>query len=229
MPLRDLSLRVDAGSITSLVGPSGSGKSLTCLAMLGLLPRKATATGAMEFDGRRYRFEEPAALAMLRGHGIAMILQDPAASLNPVRRVGTQLVETIRWRRHDLDRRSAEARAVALMNDVGLPDGAKLMRRYPHQLSGGQNQRIMAALALAGEARLVLADEPTSALDPRTARGLMDLFDMLRRESGLSFLVVSHNRALVADYADRVYTLRDGRAAEITLEPAGDPLGDLIG
>ena len=220
--LNGLSLDVPRGSITALTGASGSGKSLTCLAVLGLLPLNARATGRLVFEGTACDAGNTAALAALRGGAIALMLQDPAASLNPIRRVGGQLVETLRFWHPGVSRREATARVAALFGAVGLGTEAELVDRYPHQLSGGQNQRVMAALALASGARLVLADEPTSALDPKTARGLLDLFDRLRCQRDLTFLLISHDLDGVAHYADRIYHIKDGRSLDVSCETHSD-------
>ncbi len=221
--LDGLSLDVAPGSITALTGASGSGKSLTCLAILGLLPPRALATGRIVLDGHAYDADNIGGLAGLRGATVSLILQDPAASLNPVRRIGGQIAETVRFWHPELAKPAIRDRAAALLDAVGLGATDGFLERYPHQLSGGQNQRVMAALALASGARLVLADEPTSALDPKTAHGLLSLFDRLRREQGMSFLLISHDMDSVVQYADRIYRVTEGRASEVSVEAAKEP------
>ena len=206
----DLDLR--AGECLGLVGESGSGKSLTVLSLLGLLPPGLVATGTLRLDGRAIAMDSAEHRA-LRGRAIAWMPQDPQASLHPLRTVGSQLCESLRALR-GLSAPAATTEAIALFERLQLPGPAALLERHPHQLSGGQRQRVLLALALAGAPQVLLADEPTSALDPRLARETLDLLDRLRRELGLSVLLVSHDLALVAAYAQRVAILRRGELVE---------------
>ena len=206
----DLDLR--AGECLGLVGESGSGKSLTVLSLLGLLPPGLTATGALRLDASTIALDSKAHRA-LRGRAVAWMPQDPQASLHPLRSVGAQLCETLRALR-GLDATGARREAISLFERLQLPAPTALLDRHPHQLSGGQRQRVLLALALAGAPRVLLADEPTSALDPRLARETLDLLDRLRRELGLSVLLVSHDLPLVAAYAQRVAILRRGELVE---------------
>ncbi|MCX7034050.1 MAG: ABC transporter ATP-binding protein [Arenimonas sp.] len=206
----DLDLR--AGECLGLVGESGSGKSLTVLSLLGLLPPGLVATGTLRLDGQAIAFDSKPHRA-LRGRAIAWMPQDPQASLHPLRTVGRQLCESLRALR-GIDAAAAKTEAVALFARLQLPEPAAMLERYPHQLSGGQRQRVLLALALAGAPQVLLADEPTSALDPRLARETLDLLDRLRRELGLSVLLVSHDLPLVAAYAQRVAILRRGELVE---------------
>ena len=207
-----LDLRLDAGDCLGLVGESGSGKSLTALALLDLLPPGLTACGELQWGGLRAAIGSPAHRA-LRGRRIAWMPQDALASLHPLRRIGAQLIESLRALR-GFDAAAARAQAIALLEQLELPTPAQLLARYPHQLSGGQRQRVNLALALAGDAQLLVADEPTSALDPRLAREMLDLLDRLRRERGLSLLLISHDLPLVGRYAQRVMILRRGQLLE---------------
>jgi peptide/nickel transport system ATP-binding protein len=210
--LGPIDLDVFAGGCTAIIGESGSGKSLTAQALIGLLPAGLRAGGELHFDGRLVPWagREHAAL---RGRRLAWMPQDPQASLHPLRRVGDQLRESLSVLL-GLGRRQAEAAAIAWFDRVELPDPARLLRAYPHELSGGQRQRVGLALALAGDPALLVADEPTSALDPRLAREVLDLLARMRRERGLALLLVSHDLPLVGAYADDVLILRRGEPVE---------------
>ena len=205
----DFELR--AGQCLAIVGESGAGKSLATQALLGLLPSPLSARGALHVDGVEVAFGSPAHAA-LRGKVLAWIPQDPLAALHPLRRVGAQLLETLRHA--GFDRNAAQAEAHALLERVRLPDAHAMLARYPHQLSGGQRQRICIALALATQPRFLIADEPTAALDPGIARGVLDLLDALRCELAVGLLLVSHDLPLVAQSAQRVLVLRHGRCVE---------------
>ncbi|KFN44149.1 ATP-binding cassette domain-containing protein [Arenimonas oryziterrae] len=207
-----LDLDLATGACLGLVGESGSGKSLTALALIGLLPPGLSARGELRFDGREIPLDSPAHRA-LRGRQLAWMPQDPLASLHPLRRVGAQLVESLRVLR-GLDATAAHNEALRLFADLELPEPAESFRRFPHQLSGGQRQRVGLALALAGAPSLLIADEPTSALDPRLAREMLDLLDRLRRERGLSVLLISHDLPLIGAYASQVAILQRGRLVE---------------
>src|SRR4249919_3880624 len=206
-----LALQLHAGECLGLVGESGSGKSLTALALLGLLPAGLRAQGQLRHEDRAIALGSPAHAA-LRGRVLGWVPQDPLASLHPLRSVGAQLVETLRVLR-GLSRAAARREAEALFARVQLPEPAAALRRYPHEFSGGQRQRIAIALALAAQPRVLVADEPTSALDARIARDILDLLDALRREEGLSLLLISHDLPLVGAYAQRLLVLQgDTRA-----------------
>jgi peptide/nickel transport system ATP-binding protein len=206
------SLDLRAGECTALVGESGSGKSLTVQSLLGLLPHGLSARATLAFDGRDIALGSPAHRA-LAGHGLAWVPQDPLASLHPLKRVGAQLVETLRAVR-GMARDAASAEARALLERVQLPDPAAALRRYPHEFSGGQRQRIAIALALATRPRVLVADEPTAALDARIARDVLRLLDRLREDEGLAMLLVSHDLPLVAAHAQQVQVLRRGEVVE---------------
>jgi len=210
--LAPLSLQLCAGECLGLVGESGSGKSLTALALLGLLPPGLQAQGRVRHDDRAIPLgaREHAAL---RGRVLGWVPQDPLASLHPLRSVGAQLIETLRVMR-GLTRVAAANEAEALCQRVQLPEPAAALRKYPHQFSGGQRQRIAIALALAASPRVLIADEPTSALDARIARDILYLLDTLRREEGLSLLLISHDLPLVGEYAQRLLVLQRGVVVE---------------
>lgn len=210
----DVSLAVEQGSFTALVGESGSGKSLTCLSVLALVGGSPWITGQVTFDGAAFPAGDVTAAELLRGARIGMIFQDPTASLNPVRRIGAQMVETIRIHDRRLSRQEAKQKAQDLLDQVGIDQPAHRLRQYPHELSGGMNQRVMIALALAGDPELLIADEPTTALDASTQVQILDLIDRLRVDWGMSVLLISHDMALVRDYADTVYVMQHGKIAE---------------
>jgi peptide/nickel transport system ATP-binding protein len=205
-------LELRAGECTALVGESGSGKSLTVQALLAQLPRGLDATGRLRVDGVDIPLASPAHRA-LAGRGLAWVPQDPLASLHPLKRVGAQLVETLRAVR-GLGRDAAVAEARALLERVQVPEPASALRRYPHEFSGGQRQRIAIALALATRPRVLVADEPTAALDARIARDVLRLLDGLRADDGLALLLVSHDLPLVAAHAQQVHVLRRGEVVE---------------
>ncbi|GAB3382227.1 dipeptide ABC transporter ATP-binding protein [Lysobacter fragariae] len=221
--LGPLSLQLNAGECLGLVGESGSGKSLTALALLGLLPTGLRAQGLLRGNDCDIALasQHRAALrtgasrdhAALRGRVLGWVPQDPLASLHPLRTVGSQLVETLRVMR-GVSRDDARREAQALFARVQLPEPVVALRKYPHQFSGGQRQRIAIALALAARPRVLIADEPTSALDARIAREILDLVDTLRREEGLSLLLISHDLPLVGAYAQRLLVLRRGVVVE---------------
>ena len=210
--LGPLDLQLHAGECVGLIGESGSGKSLTVLSLMGLLPPGLQANGRLEFDGESMALLSPRHRA-LRGRDIAWMPQDPQASLHPLRRVGSQLIESLCVLR-GWDRASAGREALRLFDELDLPDPSALLQRYPHQLSGGQRQRVGLALALAGNPRLLLADEPTSALDPRLAHDILGLLDRLRAQRGLALLLVSHDLPLVGRHAQRLVILQRGRVVE---------------
>ena len=212
--LDDVRFEVGAGRAVGLVGESGSGKTLTALAALGLLDRRDFAVrGEVRFGGEDVLSLSPGALRALRGGRIALVPQDPLASLNPAHRVGAQVAEAVRLHR-GLERRAAWTAAVELLARAGVPDPAERAHAHPHQLSGGLRQRVLVAMALAGDPALLVADEPTSALDPTVARQLLDLLDGLRAERGLALLLVSHDLGLVAERCDEVVVLYAGRVLE---------------
>jgi peptide/nickel transport system permease protein len=218
-PVRDVALTVAPGETLAVVGESGSGKTLTALALLGLLPSAARiAGGTVLFTGRDGRgrdlnlLSEPD-LRRLRGDEIAMVFQDPGSSLNPVHRIGDQVAETIRAHR-PASRSAAAARAVALLQEVGLPDARQRARAFPHELSGGQRQRAMIAAAVANGPRLLIADEPTTALDVTIQAQILDLLAALKARSGMGLIFVTHNLAVVAEIADRVCVMYAGEIME---------------
>ena len=211
--LRGVSLSVAAGEALGLVGESGCGKSVTWLAALGLLPARAQVTGSVRLGGEEILGALPAVLDRVRGGRVAMIFQDPASSLNPVHRVGRQVAEALRLH-CGLTGTAARAEVRRLLDQVGIPDAARRMDAYPHELSGGQNQRVMIAMALAGRPELLVADEPTTALDVTIQAQILELLQALRRETGMALVLISHDLGVVAETCDRVAVMYAGRIVE---------------
>ena len=211
--LRGVDLDVAAGEAVGLVGESGSGKSVTWLAALGLLPATAKVAGSVTLAGAELLHAAPGTLDRVRGGRIAMIFQDPASALNPVQRVGKQVMEALRLHR-GMDGAAARAEAKRLFELVGIPDAGRRLDVYPHEMSGGQNQRVMIAMALAGQPELLVADEPTTALDATIQAQILDLLRRLQRELGMALVLISHDLGVVADMCSRVCVMYAGRIVE---------------
>ncbi|WP_424108262.1 dipeptide ABC transporter ATP-binding protein [Nocardia farcinica] len=212
--LAGASLTVAPGEVVALVGESGSGKSTLAHAVIGLLPRAARVGGGhIEFAGLRVDTADERTLRRLRGARIGFVPQDPGLSLNPVRRVGDQIAEALRV--HGLaDPRTARARVLDLLDEVGLERSQRWERRYPHELSGGQRQRVLIAIALACGPELIIADEPTSALDATVARRVLDRLAERIGARGTAVLLITHDLAMAAERADRLVVLADGEIVE---------------
>jgi oligopeptide/dipeptide ABC transporter ATP-binding protein len=211
--LRDVALTVREGEALGLVGESGSGKSMTARAIDRLLPRGAEVDGSIRFDGSDVHTLSGADLRRYRNQ-VAMIFQDPRAHVNPVRRIGDYMTEALRT---NLGVSAAEAstRASDMLSQVGIDGGARRLRQYPHELSGGMLQRVMIAAALLTEPRLLLADEPTTALDVTTQAEVMAILDGLRREFGLAMLFITHDLELAAAICDRTAVMYAGQIVEV--------------
>jgi oligopeptide/dipeptide ABC transporter ATP-binding protein len=210
-----VSFTVSAGEVVGLVGESGCGKSATALALLGLLPRgvgRAAAT-AVRFEGQDLLQLSERRLRDLRGRRLAIIFQEPMTALNPVLTVGEQVAEVLR-RHAGLGRREAWQRAETLLAEVGIPAPCRRARDYPHQLSGGMRQRVMIAMAVACEPRLLIADEPTTALDVTVQAQLLGLLRRLTERAGLSILLITHDLGVVAQTCDRLLVMYAGRIVE---------------
>lgn len=207
--LREVSLDVDTGETVGLVGESGSGKSTTARAVLGLTPAGAQTSGALTVCGVDSAPDEPVGIQEIRTHHAAMIFQDPRSALNPVRRIGDSATERL-VHVHGVSRADAAHRLVDLMAEVGLRDPATLLRKYPHQLSGGMLQRVVIASALSTNPQLLLADEATSALDVTTQAEVLALLRRLRRERDMAVLFITHDLLLAGAFCDRVYVMKDG-------------------
>jgi peptide/nickel transport system ATP-binding protein len=211
--VRDVTLSVAAGEGVALVGPSGSGKSLTARAVLDLLPPGARRGGRILWRGRDLTDGPPRYWHGLRGRGIGLIMQEPLAALDPVYTVGGQVAEAVRWLRR-VSRGEARRAAVELLSEVQLPDPERYAREHPHRLSGGMRQRVLLAAALAGDPQLLIADEPTTALDVTVQRRILDLLGELRRRRRLALLLISHDLGVVNQLAERAYVLADGVVVE---------------
>jgi oligopeptide/dipeptide ABC transporter ATP-binding protein len=211
--LREVSFSLRPGEAFGLVGESGSGKSMTARAIDRLLPPGAEVTGSIRFDGRDVSTLAGAGLRQFRGQ-VAMIFQDPRAHTNPVRRIGDFMTEALRTNM-SVPAAEARARAVDMLGQVGIEDGERRLRQYPHQLSGGMLQRVMIAAALLTKPRLLLADEPTTALDVTTQAEVMAILDDLRREFGLTMLFITHDLELAAAICDRTAVMYAGQIVEI--------------
>ncbi|MEV4532492.1 ABC transporter ATP-binding protein [Asanoa sp. NPDC049518] len=211
---RGVSLDVHAGETLAVVGESGSGKSVTALSVLRLLPEEARVTaGVVEFDGVDLLSCPPRRLDELRGGAIGMVYQDPLTALNPVLPIGRQIEEAIQ-RHLGLRRRAATRRAAELLDLVGIPQAARRLRDYPHQFSGGMRQRVVIAMAISCDPRLIIADEPTTALDVTMQAQILHLLRRLRDDLGTSLMVISHDVGVVAGLADRVAVMYAGRIVE---------------
>jgi peptide/nickel transport system ATP-binding protein len=213
--LDDISMAIAPGEILGVVGESGAGKSVTGAAVLSLLmPPLRQAGGEIWFDGTRIDTLPAAQMRRLRGAEIAMVFQDPLTALNPVFTVGHQLIQTIR-EHAPLGKGAARARAVGLLKEVGISDPDTRLDAYPHEFSGGMRQRVVIALALAGNPRLIIADEPTTALDVSIQAQIIALLVGLARSRGVGVLLITHDMGVIAEAADRVAVLYAGRVAEI--------------
>ncbi|WP_295702334.1 ABC transporter ATP-binding protein [Lapillicoccus sp.] len=206
-------LDLGSGEIVGVVGESGCGKSVTAMALTGLLPRSATVTGSVRLRDDELVGASPATLRRVRGKDIAYIFQEPMTSLNPVLTVGRQIAEVLE-QHESMNRRAATARAAELLAVVGIPSPAERVKQYPHQLSGGMRQRVMIAMAIACEPAVLVADEPTTALDVTVQAGILDVLRRLRDETGMAVLVITHDLGVIADVADRVVVMYAGRVVE---------------
>jgi oligopeptide/dipeptide ABC transporter ATP-binding protein len=209
-----ISFSVSPGETLGIVGESGCGKSVTSLALLGILPRAGRAVrGTAVFQGRDLLQQSDSDLRKIRGKDLAMIFQDPMTSLNPVLTIGRQIREAIEAHL-DLDRGEAERRAIALLDDVGIPSAKARLKDYPHQFSGGMRQRAMIAMALACEPKLLIADEPTTALDVTIQAQILDLLRTLVRERSTALILITHDLGVVAGMCERVNVMYAGTFVE---------------
>jgi len=213
--IEDVTFDVAPGEILGMVGESGAGKSMTGAAVIGLLePPGRISTGQIRLEGQRIDNLSPAQMRRIRGRQIGAIFQDPLTSLNPVLTVGEQLIETIQTHL-GLDRTAARARAIGWLTRVGIPAPEKRIDTYPHQYSGGMRQRVVIALALCTEPRLIIADEPTTALDVSVQAQIIALLRELARETGAAVILVTHDMGVIAETADRVAVMYSGRIVEL--------------
>jgi oligopeptide/dipeptide ABC transporter ATP-binding protein len=210
-----LDFTLDEGETLAFVGESGCGKSMTALAVMGLVPRPVgrIAAGQISFAGEDLAGATERRLQHVRGNEISMIFQEPMTSLNPVYTTGEQIAEVLR-RHQGLGRHAAWSQAVELLDAVGIPDPASRAEAYPHQMSGGQRQRVMIAIALACRPKILIADEPTTALDVTVQAQIFDLLRELRRQTGTALILITHDMGAVAEMAERMIVMYAGRKAE---------------
>ena len=211
--LRNVSFTIDRGETVGLIGESGCGKSITALALMGLLPEGATVTGSIRLDGRELVGLDEGTLCTLRGRRIGMVFQEPMTALNPLHTVGHQIAESLRLHLK-VSASEARQRALQLLERVRVPQAARRLDAYPHQLSGGQRQRVVIAIALACGPDLLIADEPTTALDATVQREVLELIGDLVAERGMGLLLISHNLAVVARTVRRLMVMYGGIVAE---------------
>jgi peptide/nickel transport system ATP-binding protein/oligopeptide transport system ATP-binding protein len=208
-----LSYKVSSGRTLALIGESGSGKTVSSRAVMGLLPDTATVSGSVRFEGRELVGLSDKQMRRLRGAGIAMIFQDPSRSLNPTMRVGAQVAEAVRTH-SQLDRRAARERAVELLDKVGIPRPNEVVHEHPHRLSGGMRQRVMIAMALSCRPKLIIADEPTTALDVTIQAQILRLMRELSTETGTAMVFITHDLELAAAVCDRTAVMYAGQIVE---------------
>jgi peptide/nickel transport system ATP-binding protein len=211
-----LSFTLDPGEVLGIVGESGCGKSVTCMSLVRLLPETAVISGQAVFDGVDLLTLSSRRLRQVRGREISFVFQEPMTSLNPAHRVGRQVGEAL-TKHLGLSRREARARTVELFELVRIPAPDRRLDEYPHQLSGGMRQRVMIAMALACDPKVLIADEPTTALDVTIQAGVLDLMRDIRERLGTAIVLITHNLGVVADIADRVLVMYAGRKAEEAL------------
>lgn len=220
--VKNLSFRVGEREVVAVVGESGSGKSVTAKAVMGLLPSNASSSGTIMLHSRdRSTVRDivaasPAELRALRGTDVAMVFQEPSTALNPVFRIGWQIIEGLRAHNRGIKKAEAKRQAIDILRKVGIPEPERRFDSYPHQLSGGQKQRVIIAMALIQNPGLIIADEPTTALDVTVQAEILDLLRRCRDEFGASILLITHNMGVVADLADRVVVMYQGQVEEET-------------
>ncbi|NKX93276.1 ABC transporter ATP-binding protein [Sanguibacter hominis ATCC BAA-789] len=208
-----VSFQVNAGEVLAIVGESGSGKSVSAKTILRLLPENTTVSGAVVLAGQDVVTLSPAQMRAARGRDVAMVFQEPSTALNPVFTVGWQIAEGLRAH-GEVSKQEARARAIEILGKVGIPDPEERVDHFPHQFSGGQKQRIVIAMALALEPKVIVADEPTTALDVTVQAEILDLLRRVRDEFGRAIVLITHNMGVVADLADRVAVMNQGKIVE---------------
>ena len=211
--LRGVSFVLEAGDTLGLIGESGCGKSLTALALMGLLPDGARVAGSIRFDGLELTTQDEPAWCRLRGNRIAMVFQEPMSALNPLHPIGRQIAEPLRVHK-GMPASAARAEALRLLERVQMPQAAQRLTAYPHQLSGGQRQRVLIACALACGPELLIADEPTTALDASVQREVLRLIAELVREDGMGLLLISHDLGVMAENVQRLLVMYGGTVVE---------------
>ena len=208
-----VSMSVARGEALGVVGESGSGKSVTMKSVMGLLPSTADISGSITYDGEDVLEMSKKRRKNFYGVDVAMVFQNPMTSLNPVKRIGVQMTEGMRYHR-GVSKKDAEARAVELLDLVRMPDAKERLRQYPHELSGGMRQRVVIAMSLANDPSLLIADEPTTALDVTVQRDILDLLDGLRRELNMAMVLITHDLGVVKDRTDKIAVMYGGRVME---------------
>jgi oligopeptide/dipeptide ABC transporter ATP-binding protein len=213
--VRGVDYTLRSGEVLGIVGESGSGKSVTSLAVMGLLPGSARATGSVRYRGQELLGQSDRSMSRVRGKGVSMIFQDPMTSLDPVYRVGYQIEETLRTHDRSLSSKAAGARAVELLELVGIPNAVERVRSYPHEFSGGMRQRVVIAIAMANQPEVIIADEPTTALDVTVQAQILEVLQTALRETGAAMVLITHDLGVVAGIADRVLVMYAGRPVEV--------------
>ena len=211
--VRGVSLDVQPGEVVGVVGESGSGKSVSFLAVMGLLPKSAKITGSAKVNDIELIGASPKVLRKARGGSIAMIFQDPLSALNPVHRVGAQIVEMLQAHQ-SIGKDEAMTRAVELLDIVGIPQPKQRAKQYAHEFSGGMRQRVMIAMAIANDPKVLIADEPTTALDVTVQAQILEVMERIRRDLGTAVVLITHDLGVVARIADRVQVMYAGRPVE---------------
>src|SRR3954470_7081380 len=213
--VRGVDYTLRSGEVLGIVGESGSGKPGTSLAVMGLLPASAEISGSVRYRGQELLNVKDKEMSQDRGKGISMIFQDPMTSLDPVYRVGYQIEETLRTHDRNLSSKAAQARAVELLELVGIPNAAGRVGSYPHEFSGGMRQRVVIAIAMANQPDVIIADEPTTALDVTVQAQILEVLDTALEETGAAMVLITHDLGVVAGVADRVLVMYAGRPVEI--------------
>jgi len=211
--VRGIDVDVAPGEILGVVGESGSGKSVSFLAAMGLLPSSATITGSVKLDGQELIGSKRKAFRSVRGKSLAMVFQDPLSALNPVHRVGDQIVEMIQSHQ-DMNTHDAEKRAVELLEIVGIPQPGERARQYPHEFSGGMRQRVVIAMAIANNPKVLVADEPTTALDVTVQAQILEVIQKVQQTFGTAVVLITHDLGVIARVADSVNVMYAGRNVE---------------
>lgn len=213
--VRGVSFDLKPSEVLGVVGESGSGKSVTSLAIMGLLPRGAQVTGSVQFRNQELLSLRDKDLSVHRGRDIAMVFQDPMTSLNPVYKVGKQIIEAIKIHHRDISDKQALERAIELLDIVGIPRAKDRINSYPHEFSGGMRQRVVIAIAMANEPAIIIADEPTTALDVTVQAQVLDTLAKAREHTRAAIILITHDLGVVASLADRVMVMYAGRPVEI--------------
>jgi peptide/nickel transport system ATP-binding protein len=212
--VRGVSFSLKPGEVLGIVGESGSGKSVTSMAIMGLLPGSARITGSVKFRGRELLGLRDGEMSSIRGKSIAMIFQDPMTSLDPVYRIGTQIAETVKQHNKSMSGKAAWARAVDLLDLVGIPNARDRADSYPHEFSGGMRQRVVIAIAMANQPDIIIADEPTTALDVTVQAQVLQVLRTAQEETGAATVLITHDLGVVAGMTDRIMVMYAGRPVE---------------